>query len=87
MFIKELRIKNFRSIVKGDISLNNLSVFVGNNDVGKSNILKALNLFFNGETDYAKPLDFSQDYCKHAPFRKKKAPKIIIELTLHAPRN
>lgn len=87
MFIKEFKIKNFRSIVRADIPLNNISVFVGLNDVGKSNILKALNLFFNGETDYGKPLDFNEDYSKYTPFRKKKANEIILELTINPPKN
>ena len=86
MFIKELRIRNFRSIVKADIQLNNMSVFVGFNDVGKSNVLKSLNLFFNNETDYEKPLDFIQDYCKYTPVRKKKADEIIIEIIIVAPK-
>ncbi len=87
MFIKELKIRNFRSLAKTDIPLNNMSVFVGFNDVGKSNILKALNLFFNNETDYEKPLIFSEDYCKYAPIRKKKAEEITIELIINAPKN
>lgn len=87
MFIKELRIRNFRSIVKADIILNEMSVFVGLNDVGKSNVLKSLNLFFNGETDYGLPLDFNQDYSKHTPVRQKKADEIIIELIIYAPKN
>ncbi len=87
MYIKEVRIRNFRSIVKADIVLNNLSIFVGLNDVGKSNILKALNLFFNNETDYDKALDFTHDYSKFTPVRKKKAEEIIIEIVFHAPTN
>jgi hypothetical protein len=87
MFIKELKIRNFRSIVKTDLLLNNISVFVGYNDVGKSNILKALNLFFNNETDYEKPMTFSEDYSRYTPFRKKKAEEIIIELIINAPNN
>lgn len=86
MFIKELRIRNFRSIIKTDIRLNNISVFVGFNDVGKSNVLKTLNLFFNGETDYEKPLVFNEDYSKYAPIRKKKAEEITIELIINAPK-
>ncbi|MEY3499620.1 MAG: hypothetical protein RL308_1289, partial [Bacteroidota bacterium] len=87
MIIKEVRIRNFRSIVKADLVLNNLSIFVGLNDVGKSNVLKALNLFFNNETDYEKELNFSQDYCKFTPIRQKKAEEIIIEIIFHAPQN
>ena len=45
--IREIRIKNFRSIVEATIPLDNFNIFVGLNDCGKSNVLKALNLFFN----------------------------------------
>jgi hypothetical protein len=86
MVIKEIKIRNFRSFIKTDIILNNLTIFVGFNDVGKSNILKALNLFFNKETDYEKPLDFDEDHCKFAPLRKKKAEEITIEIILNAPK-
>ena len=87
MFIKEVRIKNFRSIVKTEIQLSNISMFVGLNDVGKSNVLKALNLFFNNETDYGKTYSFLTDYSKFAPVRNKKAEEIIIEIILNAPNN
>lgn len=43
--IKQIRIKNFRSIVDLDINVDKMNIFVGLNDAGKSNILKALNLF------------------------------------------
>lgn len=87
MFIKEIKIRNFRSILKADVPLNNLSVFVGLNDVGKSNILKSLNLFFNGETNYEEKFNFDVDYCKFSPVRIKKAAEIIIEITFNAPIN
>ena len=45
MIIKSIQIKNFRSIVNEHIDASNLTLFVGNNDAGKSNIIKALNLF------------------------------------------
>ena len=44
------------------ILAKNLNVFVGLNDAGKSNFLKALNLFFNGETDYNIQFDFKKDF-------------------------
>ena len=50
--ITGISIKYFRSIVSMNISVEQLNMFVGLNDVGKSNILKALNLFFKEETDY-----------------------------------
>jgi AAA15 family ATPase/GTPase len=49
--ISELSIRNFRSIAAADISTNWITTLVGANDAGKSNVLRALNLFFNGETN------------------------------------
>lgn len=49
--IKRIKIRNFRSIVDLDIKVDKMNILVGLNDVGKSNVLKALNLFFNGETE------------------------------------
>ena len=34
----------------------------GRTDAGKSNILRALNLFFNGQTDWQAPIDFYRDF-------------------------
>lgn len=87
MYIKEIHIRNFRSIVKADIPLNQMSIFVGYNDVGKSNVLKALNLFFNNETDFEKGIFFEGDYSKHAIRKNKKADEITIELIFNAPKN
>jgi len=47
MKIKQLHIENFRSIDKLDLTCRDLTVFLGKNSVGKSNILLALDLFFN----------------------------------------
>lgn len=49
--IKSIHVENFRSIKSIDAELSQLAIFVGKNDCGKSNILRALNLFFNGETN------------------------------------
>ena len=46
VYIRRIEIKNFRSIkslIVHDMDLYN--IFVGSNDAGKSNILRALNLF------------------------------------------
>lgn len=61
--IDNVSIRYFRSIYS--LTLNNcedLTVITGKNDVGKSNILKALNLFFNNQSDYLKNYRFSDDY-------------------------
>ena len=47
MKIKSFEIRNFRSIRQIDIETKDLMVFVGKNNAGKSNILRALNAFFS----------------------------------------
>ena len=83
--IKRIKIKNFRSIVDLDLKVKKMNIFVGLNDVGKSNVLKALNLFFNGETEPGALYDFEADYSKFAPIRKKKAKEIIAEFFSFVP--
>ena len=85
MTIKSVHIKNFRSIVNETIELKDFNTFVGKNDSGKSNVLKALNLFFNEMTDFATPLDFENDYSKLAKRGKKQAREIVIELEIVVP--
>lgn len=85
--IREILIKNFRSIVNLTLSTKNLNMFVGLNDVGKSNILKALNLFFNGETDENSGFNFILDYSKLATKRSNKAEEIVVQIKLEIPSN
>ncbi|MCK9625948.1 MAG: ATP-binding protein [Bacteroidales bacterium] len=48
MKIKTIKIKNFRSYKdEVEIELGNLTAFVGKNDIGKSTVLEALDIFFN----------------------------------------
>lgn len=48
MKIKSISIKNFRSYMnETTISFDNLTAFIGKNDVGKSTILEALDVFFH----------------------------------------
>ncbi|HHC6526324.1 TPA: AAA family ATPase [Vibrio parahaemolyticus] len=47
--IRQITITNFRSIRKETISTEEITTLVGKNDAGKSNLLRALNLFFNGK--------------------------------------
>jgi putative ATP-dependent endonuclease of OLD family len=51
MYIKEVKIKNFRSIVNPvnkTIKCEKFNVFIGQNNHGKSNIFRVLDWFFNG---------------------------------------
>ena len=57
MKIKSIRIKNFRSYKDETVvPLENLTAFVGKNDVGKSSVLEALDIFFN-DSDGAVKID------------------------------
>lgn len=83
--IKRIHVKNFRSIVDETIELKDFNCFSGKNDSGKSNILKALNLFFNNQTDFNTPLDFNSDYSKFAKRGQKQAKEISIVLEILVP--
>ncbi len=63
--IEKVEIKYFRSIYSATLEgLQDLTVLSGKNDCGKSNFLRALNLFFNNETDWRMPMDFTTDFCR-----------------------
>ena len=63
-YIKEISINRFRSIGKMEIFVDNITIFSGKNNSGKSNILKALNLFFNKETSFHTQYNHDVDYNK-----------------------
>lgn len=46
--LKEVRIRNFRSLKTADISLNDNCVLTGANNVGKTSLLQAIQLSFSG---------------------------------------
>ena len=69
--IEKIEIRHFRSFDGGVgqiktevIELNDLNIFSGANDSGKSNILRALNLFFNNEVSPGVPFDLERDLSK-----------------------
>jgi predicted ATPase len=54
----------FRSIYKARLDgLRGTNVLFGRNDSGKSNVLRALNQFFNNETNPGLRFDFDRDFC------------------------
>lgn len=70
IIIDKVEIKYFRSFLDKKVEILNmkdLNILSGKNDCGKSNVLRALNLFFNFETDLGKPINFQEDFSK---FRK-----------------
>ena len=85
MALETIRIKNFRSLRDVSFDTKNLTVFVGCNDEGKSNLLRALDLFFNGDRRDGYVLNWSRDFCAFAKTPKNKAPQIEISLTFKLP--
>ncbi|BCD84021.1 hypothetical protein PSm6_04280 [Pseudomonas solani] len=63
--IAKIEINYFRSIYTETIEdIDELNIFTGRNDSGKSNILKAINLFFNNKTGHEEDFDFLEDFSK-----------------------
>lgn len=87
--IKKIVISGFRSIENETISASDVNIFSGTNDSGKSNILKALNLFFNSQSDFQKPLKFYDDYNKvsfaRATMSAKMKQQIRIRIYFNVP--
>lgn len=58
MKLAYLKIKNFRCYEDEiELSIDDLTCIIGQNDVGKSTIIEALNAFFNDAIDFFKILD------------------------------
>lgn len=81
--ISAVRIRGLRSIQNEEVErLGELTVLVGRNSSGKSNALRALNLFFNDEVDPGIVLDLNRDYHARPQARKKKAVEISVDFNL-----
>ena len=85
--IRLVNIKHFRSIRKLSLTSEEITTFVGKNDAGKSNILRALNLFFTNKTDSYKNFDFNSDFNIHADTYKQTAKEITVELVFKLPKS
>lgn len=85
MPLENIRVKNFRSLRDVPFDAKDLTVFVGCNDEGKSNLLRALDLFFNGDRRDGYKLNWQRDFCAFAKTPKNKAPQIEITLTFKLP--
>jgi predicted ATPase len=63
-YISRIELTGFRSMHKAQVEdIQDFSVIFGKNDSGKSNVLRALNLFFNGETSPGQEFDPDLDIC------------------------
>lgn len=60
--IDKVEIAYFRSVYKDNLEgCAETNIIFGRNDAGKSNVLRALNLFFNNETSVGIPFKFDRD--------------------------
>ena len=82
--IRSLEIQRFRSCEATRLDeLDDLVAIVGPNNAGKSNILRALNLFFNEEPEPHSFIDFDVDFRLRPPTsKKKKSIRICVEFSL-----
>ncbi len=84
--IKKIKIKHFRSFLgsPSEYSLivddiKDLNLFSGGNDSGKSNFLRALNLFFNNKTNNTDGLNFEKDFF----IGKRNKTQKVIEISIN----
>ena len=84
-FLKSIRIQRFRSIDDLTIKLAPITVFVGGNDSGKSNILKAINLFFNKEVVPGSQYDHVRDFSRVTAERERKADEVVLRTLVKCP--
>jgi len=82
--ITKIKIEGVRSIQERELNVTgSFNVFVGKNSSGKSNALRALNLFFNGMIEPGKEIDFKRDHYEQIPrIRKKKHIAVTISFNL-----
>lgn len=81
--IRRIRIENFRSIQDVTLdALDDVTAFTGVNGAGKSNILRALSLFFNSEIEPGAAFELQRDY--HKP-KSKKAKIVRVGLEFNFP--
>src|SRR5688500_15712942 len=82
--IREVEIQNFRSAQKLEVAdLDAFVSLVGLNGTGKSNVLRGLNLFFNGEVESGRPVDLSADhYQPGAGFEGRRRIAVSVSLDL-----
>jgi hypothetical protein len=74
---------DFRSISSVEIDPGALTALIGGNGSGKSNLLRALNLFFNGEVEPGQPVDLRRDF--HKPWRTTRDRTIAVRVTFQLP--
>ena len=75
--IEKVEVAYFRSVYKDQIDhCSDTNIIFGRNDAGKSNLLRALNLFFNNQTSPATPFRFDRDL-NHSRRAEAEAPASV----------
>mgnify|MGYP005994157897 CR=1 FL=1 len=89
--IRKIEVNYLRSLYSANLDdAGDLNVIFGRNDSGKSNLLRALNLFFNGQTEPGRRLDFQLDMSdpRKQEARDAKGRQFIwIKITFNIPAN
>ena len=82
--IRDIEISRFRSIRDAKLAeLQDFSILAGLNNSGKSNFLRALNLFFTGRPEPELPFNLARDYYRgELSAKKKKNIHISVHFTL-----
>jgi hypothetical protein len=88
--IHEVEISYFRSFYKFRITdLESLNIIFGKNDSGKSNVVRALNLFFSGAPDHQQEFEFPIDFCdvraKEAEASEDVRKFLYVKVTFNTP--
>lgn len=90
--VSQVEISYFRSIYKEQLAdLTGTNVLFGRNDSGKSNVLRALNLFFNNQTNPGQNFDFEKDL-SHARLAEADVPDrdirkfVYVKLWINTPK-
>ncbi|HUX81205.1 MAG TPA: AAA family ATPase [Halothiobacillus sp.] len=81
--IESVAIKGFRSIAdEKAATLGSHTAFIGKNSSGKSNILRALNLYFNGRPSPGTSLELDRDVHYRPLRRQKKEINIVVNFNI-----
>ncbi|HHQ8914720.1 TPA: ATP-dependent nuclease [Bacillus cereus] len=82
MYISDVKILNYRRFSEFNVSLNeDLSIIIGENNVGKSNFLEALGFIFNSNYSLRKRTLQQEDFWNGIVIQGT-WPEITIEATL-----
>lgn len=82
--IQRVKVSGLRSILEANLaSTGHLTSLAGKNSSGKSNFLRALNMFFNNEVEAGKPPVFIRDHRVQPKSKKKK--RIEVQVTFSVP--